>query len=467
MTESIGQIIAKTRSQKKLTLEQVYRALCIKEKYLLAIEEDRFEDLPSLVQGRGFIRMYWDYFNLPPKELDDLLLSDKSSLKLYQADVTGKKGEISQGNLVPSSVQDNPPYPSAFDHSKNILKDGAQKLLSEIGNDLKKQRNRLSLSTTSIEEITHIPLHYVIALEEGRFDELPSSVQYKGMLNNYAGFLDLDTEAILLKYAEALQLKREEALLLTESKQKKRLLKVPNPGGMPKQGLPTARSLISLDIFVVIILVIITFASLIWGASAIVSYQVDPRATKTAQAQIDALIHAATVEAGLTPTTMLELPTTETVTVVIPVDRPTLTFAAPAASGSPVSVFFVANQSAYMQVIVDGKVTFNGRLTPGNPYLFEGKKQIELICGNAAAIQVIFNQTDLGNLGPQGSVIHLIFDINSFGTPTFTPSVTPSATLKPSKTPKPSNTYPPTKTKLPTSTPYPTRTRTPTRTPTQ
>jgi cytoskeleton protein RodZ len=466
MSESIGQIIAKTRSQKKLTLEQVYRALRIKEKYLLAIEEDRFDDLPSIVQGRGFIRMYWDYFNLPPKELDDLLLSGKNGLKFSLANEVIDNIFTNQGDSVQLIDADNPAHP-AITTGLAEQKDRAQKLLSEIGNDLKKQRNRLSLSTASIEEITHIPLHYVIALEEGRFDELPSSVQYKGMLNNYAGFLDLDTEAILLKYAEALQLKREEALLLTESKQKKRLLKVPNPGGMSKQGLPTARSLISLDIFVVIILVIITFASLIWGASAIVSYQVDPRATKTAQAQINALIHAATAEAGLTPTTMLELPTTETVTVVIPVDRPTLTFAAPAVSGSPVSVFFVANQSAYMQVIVDGKVTFNGRLTPGNPYLFEGKKQIELICGNAAAIQVIFNQTDLGNLGPQGSVIHLIFDINSFGTPTFTPSVTPSATLKPSKTPKPSNTYPPTKTKLPTSTPYPTRTRTPTRTPTQ
>jgi hypothetical protein len=287
------------------------------------------------------------------------------------------------------------------------------------------------------------------------------------MLNNYAGFLDLDTEAILLKYAEALQIKRQEAQILVEHKQKKKSIKIPNPGGMPIQGLPTVRSFFSLDIFVVIVLMIVTFASLIWGASAIVSYQVDPRATKTAQAQIDALIHTATAEAGLTQTTTLEPEPTETVTVVLPADQPTLTFAAPVASGSPISVFFVANQSAYMQVIVDGKVTFNGRLVPGNPYLFEGKTQIELICGNAAAIQVIFNQTDLGNLGPQGSVIHLIFDINSFGTPTLTPSITPSATLKPSKTPIPSNTYPPTKTKPPTSTPFPTRTRTPSRTPTQ
>ena len=61
MTESIGQIIAKTRSQKKLTLEQVYRALRIKEKYLLAIEEDRFDDLPSHSPGS---RLYKDVLGL-------------------------------------------------------------------------------------------------------------------------------------------------------------------------------------------------------------------------------------------------------------------------------------------------------------------------------------------------------------------------------------------------------------------
>jgi cytoskeleton protein RodZ len=177
MTESIGQIIAKARSQKKLTLEQVYRAICIREKYLLAIEEDRFDDLPSVVQGRGFIRMYWDYFKLPPKDLENLFLSDKSSQNINRTDVTGNNGKTGQSNLISSKDQDNPPYPSSLDHNKNNEKDGAQKLLSEIGIDLKKQRNRLSLSTASIEEITHIPLHYVIALEEGRFDELPSSVQ--------------------------------------------------------------------------------------------------------------------------------------------------------------------------------------------------------------------------------------------------------------------------------------------------
>jgi hypothetical protein len=148
-------------------------------------------------------------------------------------------------------------------------------------------------------------------------------------------------------------------------------------------------------------------------------------------------------------------------------EGPTATLAAPTSSGFPIQVFVVALQRAYLQIIVDGKVAFNGRVLPGNPYLFSGNKRIELISGNASALQVIYNQTDLGTLGASGEVVHLIFTLTQYGTPTLTPSITPSATLRPSKTPKPSNTYPPTRTPRPTSTPIPTRTRTPTRTPTQ
>ena len=119
------------------------------------------------------------------------------------------------------------------------------------------------------------------------------------MLNNYSDFLNLDADKLLLKYAEALQLKREEALLIVEKKQKRPAFHLPKPGGMRKQGLPLGRSIFSLDIFLVAVLAIITFGSLIWGASAIVSYQVDPKSTKTAQAAYDALAKTATADAAL------------------------------------------------------------------------------------------------------------------------------------------------------------------------
>ena len=397
----------------------------------------------------------WNLFYLPPVvQVEPLTAHEdqedaKAGRKQPGIDDTGKSEE---------AVNENLQQPEMKHTSSQIYK--------EIGDELRTQRSRLSLSLDNIEEITHIPLHYIQALEAGQFDTMPSPVQGKGMLGNYSDFLNLDSDSMLLKYAEAIQLKREEALLVVEKKNKRPAFHLPRPGGMRKQGLPLGRSIFSLDIILVALLAVITFGSLIWGASAIVSYQVDPKSTKTAQAAYDALAKTATADAALISTATLEPIGTET-SVSAPVEEaPTATLAAPTTSSFPIQVFVVALQRAYLQVIVDGKVAFNGRVIPGNPYLFSGNKRIELTTGNAAALQVIYNQTDLGTLGGIGEVIHLVFSITEYGTPTLTPSITPSATLPPTRTLKPSNTYPPTRTPRPTSTIYPTRTRTPTRTPT-
>jgi cytoskeletal protein RodZ len=45
-----------------------------------------------------------------------------------------------------------------------------------------------------VERHTHLRAVFVKALEEGAFDKLPSPVQTRGMLSNYATFLDLDVD---------------------------------------------------------------------------------------------------------------------------------------------------------------------------------------------------------------------------------------------------------------------------------
>ena len=67
---------------------------------------------------------------------------------------------------------------------------------------------------------------------------------------------------------------------------------------------------------------------------------------------------------------------------------------------------------------VDGKVSFNGLVTPGTAYPFSATKKIELLTGNAAAIEAYYNQNNLGTLGLQGQVVGLIFDQAGIQTPT-------------------------------------------------
>jgi len=457
LSETIGQKLTRARLQKGITLRQAYADLHIREKYLLAMEEDRPEDLPSTVQGRGFIRLYWEYLNLPEEELDAYW-------------------HIPQTTTVPPTLPETtigtPPAPAreSDKREENSPPDeeptgtaivSSSEQFKRIGSQLRERRRRLTLSLESIEQVTRIPVHYLRALEEGRLEDLPSPVQARGLLQNYADYMDMEVEDLLLAFADALQIRRQEVNPTTAPpiKPKKRI-KVDVPAS---EWWHLLRNMISMDVLIILGLALITFVILIWGGSRVLSYRLDPRLTQTAEVEFaQGTINAA---ASLPVATNTLYPV-ETITPAVNVEESTATLMAPTRSGAPIQLFVVARQQAYLQVIVDGKVAFVGRVKAGTPYYFEGKKRIELICGNATAIQVIYNQLDLGTLGPQGTVIDLIFTENSYGAPTLTATTTPTVTLRPSKTPIPSNTYPPTRTPRPTSTQWPTRTPTPSRTPT-
>jgi hypothetical protein len=95
-------------------------------------------------------------------------------------------------------------------------------------------------------------------------------------------------------------------------------------------------------------------------------------------------------------------------------------------------------------------VQFQGRVDAGTVYSFEGSKQIEVLTGNGRAINILYNQNDLGPMGNFGEIVDHIYTANAILNPTatFTPTPTitqtltntlrPTITLRPSITPRPS-----------------------------
>jgi hypothetical protein len=116
-------------------------------------------------------------------------------------------------------------------------------------------------------------------------------------------------------------------------------------------------------------------------------------------------------------------------------------------------------QRTWLRVLVDGKEQFSGRVVAGSAYEYSGDEKIEIQTGNAAALQIIFNQEDLGVMGNMGEIVTRIYTLTGVLAPT------PTVTLTPTKTPRPSPTPRPTLTTRPTSTPRPTPTPRPTQTP--
>jgi cytoskeletal protein RodZ len=79
--QTAGHRLQQAREQQGLTLEEAARVTRVSRAYLAAIEEDRFDKLPSEAYARGFVRIYARYLGFGEKDIESLfanLLSDVS-----------------------------------------------------------------------------------------------------------------------------------------------------------------------------------------------------------------------------------------------------------------------------------------------------------------------------------------------------------------------------------------------------
>lgn len=67
--KTVGEILKKAREEKGLGLDRVAAATRIKKRFLEAIEKNDFQNLPSKVAARGFVKNYADFLELSPKSV--------------------------------------------------------------------------------------------------------------------------------------------------------------------------------------------------------------------------------------------------------------------------------------------------------------------------------------------------------------------------------------------------------------
>lgn len=416
MSKKIGRQLRQAREEKELSLEQISEELFIRVPYLQALENEEFDKIPTQVQMRGFLRTYAEYLGLPTDEI----LGQRTQL----AEETSEKAKTD----------------SASQSARTGAGEENANTFGEIGAMLAHQREVLGLNVDDIEAHTHIPAHYIAYLENGEFDSFPSPTQARGMLANYAAFLDMDASGIMLKYADALQAKLSarqiapaEPAEAPASPPRSRKLRVPLH--LP----PWVRMFFSPDTFLVSITGIVVVAFIIWGIGRITRTQAELVPLPTAPSLVDALLPSAT--ASPTPQPGLQsTPTLELLDVNTGEEEPTAAPTIQVAGGSSIQVFIIVRQRTFLRVIVDGETAFDGRALAGESYTFNGQTQVELISGNAAALQVVLNNQDYGTLGIFGEVVDLIYTREGVITPTALPTNTLSPEELATATPEPTAT---------------------------
>ncbi|WP_332690370.1 helix-turn-helix domain-containing protein [Halalkalibacter lacteus] len=72
----LGQHLKEAREQKQISLEDLQRTTKIQKRYLLAIEEGRFDTLPGIFYARAFVKTYAEAIGLDPEPLFDQYKSE-------------------------------------------------------------------------------------------------------------------------------------------------------------------------------------------------------------------------------------------------------------------------------------------------------------------------------------------------------------------------------------------------------
>lgn len=69
--KTLGDLLKSARLQRRATVRQAEEATHIRAKWLLALESDAWEQLPSEVYGRGYLFQYADYLGLSRKTVEE------------------------------------------------------------------------------------------------------------------------------------------------------------------------------------------------------------------------------------------------------------------------------------------------------------------------------------------------------------------------------------------------------------
>jgi len=287
--------------------------------------------------------------------------------------------------------------------------------METIGQRLRQGRERLGLSLEEAERTTHIRAQHLAALERDEFGVLPSPVQARGFLKNYADYLGLDTERLLQDYAGGASQRRAASTRPAPPRTEVRVRR---------------RGWLSSDLLVAATIALGTLALIVWGGGRLMA---SLRAAATPAEQSSAFLIP-------TPTLALASATSAPTTVgefALAAEAPSATPTLPPLNlpGSGVSVRLLVVQRAWVLALADGQQRYLGRFAPGAVLDLSGERLVEVSTGNGAGLRVTLNGTDMGTMGGLDEAVTRLWTPDGEITPTPTVTPTPTATLRPTATP--------------------------------
>lgn len=276
--------------------------------------------------------------------------------------------------------------------------------MSGFGNSLRHARSDKGVTLAEAERAIRIPRKYLRALEDEDFNALPDGVYSRGIVRNYAQYLHLDPDDAIVYFDE----------IRGGTSGGFKVVPAVRPMEVPSHWAPN----FALIAFVVVISAVL-FA---WLYSAFFAARTGSIPVPTPAQPTPTAVDVSAAILALTPTATLAAtataPPTATVpaTPIIPTQPPATQAAAPAQQSARVQAVTTskptvapvaqaalhaatvqAQDSAWVTVTVDGKISYNQEMAPGEVQNFEGQA-IVVQSASATAVYLWVDGTAYGYL---------------------------------------------------------------------
>jgi cytoskeletal protein RodZ len=231
--------------------------------------------------------------------------------------------------------------------------------MASFGEKLRHEREMRGITLREIADATKISSRFLQALEEGRLDVLPGGLFPRAFVRQYASFLGLDVEALLVEFTAA------HGAPVVERR--------PPPPPEHRGPKISAGHLILGGIGLLLVILSLRHSS-----------QQEPRARR-------------------------DTPATAAAPAVLPTDRvlPVRSLAHEAVvteAGGALVLTMTAQQECWVEVRADGTTVVNRVLAEGESQTLEARGEIVLSVGNAGALRIRLNDRPALPLGRSGEV---------------------------------------------------------------
>lgn len=239
--------------------------------------------------------------------------------------------------------------------------------IQELGSHLRETRQARAISLERVSAETRISLRLLQAIEQAEVETLPQSIYLKGLLKRYADALELNGAEL------ANQLPAGDVL----------------EGITPSwQNVPSSKRR-SLPLYFIYIFALIGFISGL-------SYLLQRTPSEVART-------------GDRDRSVAETRNTERRTSSIEIEQQQSEPATPvsatqSARNKPVVVNITLKDDCWLQIVADGKTTFEGTLQKGEQRTWEAEEELVIRAGNAGGVAIAFNNEPAKPLGEPGAV---------------------------------------------------------------